>query len=67
MEDYTIIAENGERWTRSTKKGAEGLADYLAFKGNPAKVYSTSGIAAGSALDVCLMYVGKAEDKRVAV
>lgn len=62
MEDLTVIAQDGERWTRGTLNGAKGLADYLTFKGNPAKVYSTSGLEAGGTEKECLMHVGKVED-----
>lgn len=65
MEDYTVIAGE-EKWTRNTMKGAQGLADYLTYKGlmggqtgKPAKVYATKH---GPSMEVMeLVYVGKAE------
>lgn len=67
MEDYTVIAGE-EKWTRNTMKGAQGLADYLTYKGlmggqtgKPASVYLTEGLKAGGRPEDFLLYVGKAE------
>ncbi len=58
-DEYTVIDDQGETWTRHTKNGAQGLADYLAFKGRGGKVYSTNSLAFPNPEP---MYIGVSEE-----
>lgn len=57
IQTFTVVAlDNGETWTRNTQKGAEGLADYLAYLGRGASVWRSNNDMSSS-----LVYVGRSE------